>query len=170
MPRSPPMTVKVDSLLEQAVQAGLLHDDIIAARTSLPANKQDSPKEVVTELVRRGKLTRFQATHILKGRVKALVLGNYIVLEPIGQGGMGMVFRARHTLMDRTAAVKLLPATLSKNPDDVKRFLREMKAAAKLEHPNIVQHYDAACANGRYFLAMECVAGHTLDKVVKERR
>ena len=71
--------------------------------------------------------------------------------------------------MDRTAAVKLLPTTLNKNPADVKRFLREMKAAAQLEHPNIVQTYDAGCANGRYFLAMECVEGKTLDRTVKER-
>jgi len=149
------MTVTVDSLLDQAMQAGLLHDDLRAARAALPADQRESPNAVVAELVRRGKLTNFQAKHVLKGKMKALVLGSYIIQEPIGQGGMGMVLRARHTLMDRTVAVKLLPSTMRKNPADGKRFLREMKAAAQLEHPNIVQAYDAACINNRYFLAME---------------
>ncbi|MFL5340090.1 MAG: protein kinase domain-containing protein [Gemmataceae bacterium] len=163
------MTVKVETLLDQAVQAGLLPDDVRAAQSALSSGQRESIDAIVGELVRRGKLTRFQGKHILKGKMKALILGSYVVQEPIGQGGMGMVFRARHTLMGRTAAVKLLPTTMSKNPDDVRRFLREMKAAAQLEHPNIVQAYDAACANGRYFLAMECVDGKVLDKIVKER-
>src|SRR5262249_15882388 len=114
-------------------------------------------------------LTRFQANNIAQGKAKGLVLGSYILEEPLGQGGMGAVFRARHTLMERVAAVKLLPTTLNKDPETVQRFLREVKAAAKLVHPNIVQAYDAGSANGRYFLAMECVEGKTLDKIVKER-
>lgn len=163
------MPVKVDALLDQAVKAGLLHDDLSVARDALPLDKRDSPEDVLTELVRRGKLTSFQAKHILKGKAKALVLGSYILQEPLGQGGMGMVFRARHSLMERTAAIKLLPPSLDKNPENVQRFLREVKAAAKLEHPNIVQAYDAGSANGRYFLAMECVEGKTLDRLVKDR-
>jgi serine/threonine protein kinase len=164
------MSVKVDTLLEQAVQAGLLTtDDVNGARAPLSKEKQDSTQDVLAELVRRGKVTRFQASQILKGKIKALVLGSYILLEPLGHGGMGVVFRARHTLMERTAAIKLLPPTLNKNPENVKRFLREVKAAAQLEHPNIVQAYDAGTANGRYFLAMECVQGITLDRVIKQR-
>jgi hypothetical protein len=124
---------------------------------------------VLAELIRRGKLTKFQASHILKGKAKALLLGGYILQDLLGQGGMGLVFRARHTMMERTAAVKLLPATLKGNTENVQRFLREVKAAAQLEHPNIVQAYDAGTANGRYFLAMEYVQGVTLDKLVKER-
>ena len=163
------MTTKVDTLLESAVQAGLSQDVVNAARAALPPDKHDSPEALMDELVRRGKLSRFQANHILKGKLKALLLGSYILQEPIGQGGMGVVYSARHLLMDRRAAIKILPPELSKNPQDVKRFLREMKAAAKLEHPNIVQAYDAACANGRYFLAMEYANGYTLDQVVKRR-
>jgi tRNA A-37 threonylcarbamoyl transferase component Bud32 len=163
------MAIKVDVLLEQAVQAGLLHNDLRAARAALPADKRDSPPDVLAELVRRGKLTKFQASYILKGKARALLLGGYILQDLLGQGGMGMVFRARHTMMERTAAVKLLPATLKENTENLQRFLREVKAAAQLEHPNIVQAYDAGTANGRYFLAMEHVQGVTLDKLVKER-
>src|SRR6516165_10081141 len=163
------MATKADALLEQAVQVGLLHDDVKTARAGLPPDKRDSTTAVLAELVRRSKLTKFQAEAILKGKAKGLLLGNYILLDRLGQGGMGIVYRARHTMMDRTAAVKLLPATLKENTESVQRFLREVKAAAQLEHPNIVQAYDAGSVNGRYFLAMEYVEGVTLDTLVKER-
>jgi tRNA A-37 threonylcarbamoyl transferase component Bud32 len=163
------MSTKVDALLEQAVQLGLLQCDLKTARDALPVDKRDSAAEVLAELVRCGKLTKFQATHILKGKGAALLLGGYIIQDLLGQGGMGMVFRARHTMMERTAALKLLPATLKENTESVQRFLREVKAAAQLEHPNIVQAYDAGSAKGRYFLAMEYVQGMTLEALVKER-
>src|SRR5262245_13717871 len=163
------MATTVDALLEQAVQVGLLHDDVRTARAGLPADKRGSTPAVLTELVRHGKLTKFQAEAILKGKAKSLLLGNYILQDLLGQGGMGIVYRARHTMMDRTAAVKLLPATVKGNTQSVQRFLREVKAAAQLEHPSIVQAYDAGSLNGRYFLAMEYVPGVTLDKLIKQR-
>src|SRR5262245_1584035 len=163
------MATKVDSLLEQAVQVGLLHDDVRTARDGLPADKRDSTPDVLAELVRRGKLTKFQANAILNGKSKFLLLGNYILQDLLGQGGMGVVYRARHTMMERTAAVKLLPATLKENSENVRRFLREVKAAAQLEHLSIVKAYDAGSGNGRYFWAMEYVQGMTLDKLVQQR-
>ncbi|HLW67982.1 MAG TPA: serine/threonine-protein kinase [Gemmataceae bacterium] len=164
------MAVKTESPLDSVVELGLLSaEDLQSAQQSLPAEKRYSKQDLCNELVRRGKLTRFQANNISQGKAKGLVLGSYILEDPLGQGGMGAVFRARHQLMERVAAVKLLPVTLNKDPETVQRFLREVKAAAKLVHPNIVQAYDAGSANGRYFLAMECVDGKTLDKIVKER-
>jgi WD40 repeat protein len=164
------MAVKTASPLESVVQLGLLTtEELHAAEAALPEEKRQAVQEICNELVRRGKLTRFQANNIAQGKAKGLVLGSYILEEPLGQGGMGAVFRARHTLMERVAAVKLLPTTLNKDPETVQRFIREVKAAAKLVHSNIVQAYDAGSANGRYFLAMECVDGKTLDKIVKER-
>jgi WD40 repeat protein len=164
------MSLKTVSQLESIVQLGLLTaEELHAAEAALPEAKRQVSQEICNELVRRGKLTRFQAKNIAEGKAKGLVLGSYILEEPLGQGGMGAVFRARHTLMERVAAIKLLPTTLNKDPETVQRFIREVKAAAKLVHPNIVQAYDAGSANGRYFLAMECVDGKTLDKIVKER-
>jgi WD40 repeat protein len=164
------MSLKTVSPLESIVQLGLLTaEELHAAEAALPEAKRQVSQEICNELVRRGKLTRFQAKNIVEGKAKGLVLGSYILEEPLGQGGMGAVFRARHTLMERVAAVKLLPTTLNKDAETVQRFTREVKAAAKLVHANIVQAYDAGSANGRYFLAMECVEGKTLDKIVKER-
>ena len=71
------------------------------------------------------------------------MLGDYILLDKIGAGGMGQVFKAEHRRMKRLVAIKLLPAAMTKDEAAVKRFQREVEAAAKLSHPNIVQAYDA---------------------------
>lgn len=96
-------------------------------------------------------------------------LGNYTLLEKIGAGGMGQVFKAKHNRMDRIVAVKLLPAEVSEDPRAIDRFEREMKAAAKLSHPNIVAAYDAGKGpTGIHFLVMEYVEGIDLSKLSKE--
>ena len=103
------------------------------------------------ELVKQKKLTKFQAEQIYAGKGKALTLGNYAILDKLGQGGMGMVLKARHRRMDRLVALKVMSPAALKSPDAVKRFYREVQAAAKLEHPNIVTAYDADEANGTHF-------------------
>lgn len=130
-----------------------------------------SPKdaeELALELVRKKKLTKFQAEEVSKGKGKALVLGNYVLMEKIGAGGMGQVFKARHRRMDRLVAVKLLPAAMTKDASAIARFEREVKAAAKLRHPNIIAADDADQANGVHFLVMELVDGADLSALVKK--
>jgi len=93
-------------------------------------------------------------------------LGGFEIIERIGQGGMGAVFKARQVSMDRLVALKILPRRLAQNEDFVQRFLREARSAAKLRHPNIVQAYDVGFADGYYFFAMEFVDGETLSQIV----
>jgi len=93
-------------------------------------------------------------------------LGGFEIVERIGQGGMGAVFKARQVSMDRLVALKILPRTLAQNEDFVQRFLREARSAARLRHPNIVQAYDVGFADGYYFFAMEFVDGETLSQIV----
>ena len=94
----------------------------------------------------------------------------YDVTRRIGSGGMGIVFAARHRRMDRLVALKVLrPALLSRSAA-VERFRLESQAAAKLTHPNIVTAYDADQAGDLHFLAMEYVAGSSLDEVLKQSR
>src|SRR5262245_16786720 len=83
------------------------------------------------------------------------MLGRYRLLKPLGQGGMGAVFLAHDTTLDRRVAVKVLPPHTVNDPDAVKRFQREAKALAKLGHPGIVQAFDSDSAGDRYFLVME---------------
>jgi len=89
-------------------------------------------------------------------------------MEKIGSGGMGQVFRARHQRMDRMVALKLLPASMAKDTEAISRFEREVRAAAKITHPNIVAAHDADFADGVHFLVMELVEGSDLSALVKQ--
>src|SRR5690606_7068399 len=120
------------------------------------------------ELVRKKKLTKFQAEEVSRGNGKSLILGNYVLMERIGAGGMGQVFKAEHRRMHRIVAVKVLPASTMKDPATIARFEREVTAAAKISHPNIVAAHDADCANGVHFLVMELVEGSDLSASVKK--
>lgn len=92
----------------------------------------------------------------------------YRIVELIGRGGMGSVYRAEHRLMNRNVAIKLVKAQLVKRPLAVDRFHREVQAAAKLSHPNIVAAYDAEQAGGVHFLVMEFVNGTDLATIVQQ--
>lgn len=93
----------------------------------------------------------------------------YRIVELIGRGGMGNVYRAEHRLMNRPVAIKLINSQLIRQPNAVERFRREVQAAAKLTHPNIVTAYDAEQAGDVHFLVMEFVEGTDLASVVKQR-
>jgi hypothetical protein len=95
-----------------------------------------------------------------------LLAGRYQLLEPIGQGGMGTVYRARDVTLNRPVAVKVLPAGKLADPDAVARFRREATALARLSHPNIVQAHDSGADGERHFLVMELVEGRSLAAVL----
>src|SRR5262249_1216191 len=120
-------------------------------------------------LVKQNKITRYQAELLARGSKDGLVLGNYVILEKIGQGGMGSVFKARHRRMNRLVALKVLPQSLSSIPEAILRFQREVEAAARLQHPNIAAAFDADEAAGVHFLVMEHVDGPNLANYVKQR-
>lgn len=121
------------------------------------------------ELVRRAVLTPYQAERILAGDAAALVVGRYIILDQLGGGGMGQVFKARDTVMDRVVALKLVRPDRLANETAVLRFQQEVRAAARLSHPNIVRAYDAGCADGRHFLVTELVTGYDLGRDLAHR-
>src|SRR6195256_506138 len=91
-------------------------------------------------------------------------LGPYEILAPLGAGGMGEVYRARDTRLERKVAIKILPSHLSENPILRQRFEREAKAISSLNHPHICVLYDIGNQDGIQFLVMECVEGETLAK------
>src|SRR6202040_2299444 len=84
----------------------------------------------------------------------------------LGVGGMGEVYLARDTRLERTVAIKILPARLSSNPDSHQRFEQEAKSISGLQHPNICVVHDIGSQDGIDFMVMEYVAGHTLDKLI----
>lgn len=95
-------------------------------------------------------------------------LGQYELLEELGRGGMGVVFRARHTRLEKIVALKILHGSRLENSEMVERFQYEMKAVGKLDHPSIVHATDAGQVDGTYYLAMEFVPGANLSRIVRE--
>ncbi len=161
------MAVPLEKFVQQLEDSGVIAGETL--KDFLPPKASPtSAEELALELVRKKKLTKFQAEEVSKGKGKSLVLGNYVLMEKIGAGGMGQVFKARHLRMDRLVAVKVLPSALTKDKDAIARFEREVKAAAKISHPNIVAAHDADCANGVHFLVMELVDGSDLSALVKK--
>jgi len=90
----------------------------------------------------------------------------YALLEEIGRGGMGIVYKAQDNILERVVAYKVLPANLKEHPQALKNFLREAKSAARLNHPNIVTVYDAGEESGTYYIAMEFVEGETIKQIL----
>ncbi len=95
-------------------------------------------------------------------------LGPYEVSGLLGRGGMGEVYRAHDTRLDRTVAVKVLPPESMRNAERVQRFEQEAKAASARNHPNILTIYDFGATDGMYYIAMEFVEGHTLHQLIDE--
>jgi serine/threonine-protein kinase len=124
---------------------------------------------LVDDLVRRGWLTAFQAERVLQNEAGHLQIGQYLLLDILGEGGMGRVYKALHRRLNRLVALKTIrEECLSKDPDATSRFEREARAAAALQHPNIVTLYDFDAINGVQFLAMEFIQGPELGRVVKK--
>ncbi len=97
------------------------------------------------------------------------ILGNYEIIEKIGSGGMGAVYKARQLSMDRMVAMKILPKDLAKNKDFVQRFLREAQVAGKCSHPNLIHVHEVGYSDGYYFYSMELVDGPTLEEIIEEK-
>ncbi|MCI0682014.1 MAG: protein kinase [Gemmataceae bacterium] len=133
------------------------------AKEALPVDV----RALARALVQRGWLTPFHVNEVFLGRGAKLLLGSYVLLEMLGEGGMGAVYKARNWKLGQTVALKLVRKERLANPAAVKRFYREIRAAAKLEHPNIVRAFDAGEANGTHFFVMEFVSGQDLNKLVK---
>jgi serine/threonine protein kinase len=119
-------------------------------------------------LVEAGLLTSYQTDMVLSGRHEKLKIGNYDVLEKLGTGGTGTVFKARHRKMKRVVALKVLARNLCKDKSFVQRFQREVETISQLNHPNIVMAYDADEAKVGHYLVMEFVAGQDLATVVQK--
>jgi tRNA A-37 threonylcarbamoyl transferase component Bud32 len=161
------MSVPLEEFVKQLEESGVLASDTI--HDLVPAkNPPQDADELAATLVAKKKLTKYQAELIIQGKGRALVLGNYTILEEIGAGGMGQVFKAEHRRMHRIVAVKVLARSRTKDAASAARFEREVTVAAKLNHPNIVTAYDADHVRGFHLLVMEYVDGSDLWAMAKK--
>jgi len=120
---------------------------------------------VAAVLVEQGKLTPFQSREILRGQIR-FRLGQYTVIDEVGKGGMGQVFRAEHALMGRHVAVKVLPRSKA-TPESEAAFRREMRILGRLDHENLVRAFDAGYDAKVYYLVTELVPGMDLRRLVR---
>jgi serine/threonine protein kinase len=93
-------------------------------------------------------------------------ISHYEILDKLGEGGMGVVFKARDTRLDRFVAIKVLPPEKVNDPERRRRFTQEAKAASALNHPNIITIHDIDETDGVHYISMEFVAGKTLNALI----
>jgi eukaryotic-like serine/threonine-protein kinase len=138
---------------------------------SLLAHHSDSAsfieKPAFADVVTANNTRSGEAAAAPRRDLKGVSVGHYRILEEIGSGGMGQVFRALDTRLHRTVAIKVLPSTHVADPDRKRRFLHEARAASKLNHPNIVTLHDMASDGELDYLVMEYVAGKTLKELIR---
>lgn len=165
------MPLTVNQFLKYLINSRLMTDEEVHEFfSSLPEDHRPQDGEAFAKsLVQHKKLTVFQATAIYRGKPYGLVLGDYVILDRIGSGAMGQVFKAMHHRMERIVALKVISTGTMKSADAIQRFQREVKAAAKLSHPNIVTAYDAREDGNVHYLVMEYVDGYDLARLVREK-
>ncbi len=157
-------TITADTFRELLFASGLLDELTKAKVSNLGLDMQ--PQAFAKLLIQKGIITAYQGDQLLRGRHKGFFIGSYKILKIIGVGGMGKVYLAQHTSLNRQVAIKVLPAKAAKDRLAVERFFREGQATAALNHPNIVSLYDFNEGAGIYFLVMEYVEGVNLQSFI----
>src|ERR1051326_3230257 len=155
------------SFLDSLRESGLLTAEQLEEATRL-VPESNRGRLVARALVSKGLLTRFQAEQVLAGRTSGFSLGQYRILDLLGEGGMGRVFKAQHVTMNRVVALKVLTPSLLKTARAQDLFMREVRLAAPLVHQNIVTAFAANQINGRCYLVLEYVDGPNLDQLVRD--
>ena len=146
---------------------------LTACWDAIPAAKRDDPEHIDRRLARqavhRRGLTLWQAQQLLAGRTAGFKVDRYVLLDLIGQGGMGRVYLAQDTRLNRRVALKILSPERMNNPRAIARFQREARVGAQLQHENLVRIYDFGESNGRFFLVMEYIEGKTIGSLISEQ-
>jgi serine/threonine-protein kinase len=157
------------SLVSQLREFGLWPESEPLQANVLQLSRQASDgRQLAREMIQRDLLTPYQANQLLTGKGRSLVLGPYRIVERLGEGGVGQVFKARHQVMRRLVALKIIRPEHVSNPESVGRFFREVQSIARLSHPNIVRIYDAEQDGSTYYYVMQFAHGTDLSRLVKK--
>ncbi len=156
-----------EAFLNQLRESKLLSDSAVAALAASAAYPDGAA--LAESLLTTGVFTAFQVEAIVEGRFGDLRIGGYEVLECVGTGGMGTVYKACHRRMKRIVAIKVLQPNLGADVSFFKRFQREVVTAARLNHPHVVMAHDAGEADGAHFLVMEYINGCDLETIVRRQ-
>jgi serine/threonine-protein kinase len=157
-----------DKLIEELRTHRLLSNSQLTELEALPNLPPDS-RDLAKEIVKREWLTAYQVNLVYRGKGRDLLLDPYILIDKLGEGGMGEVYKARHQRLERIVALKVIKVSKLASKDAVHRFQREARAAAQLSHPNIVTLYEDGQEGDRHWFAMEFVRGVDLSRWVREK-
>ena len=154
-----------------SLQSGLLDvQSLTACWDGIPPDKREAVEHLDRRLARQAvklnQLTLWQAQQLLAGRTSGFRVDRYLLLDLIGHGGMGRVYLARDTRLNRLVALKILAPERMNNPRAIARFQREARVGAQLQHENLVRIYDFGESSGRYFLVMEYIEGKTVGGLI----
>lgn len=164
-----PLLRGTDAFLEELRLLDLLSPEE-AERFAVSSTVCESTATCAERLIAAGVLTAYQSEQVLAGKGRRLRIGPYVLRQPLGDGGMGRVFKAEHRLMKRVVALKLMGRVRRDRHDEamLSRFHREVEAAGRLRHPRIVTAYDAGVSRGWLYLAMEYLDGIDLQRFVAD--
>ena len=163
---------KASRFWQAGVQSGLIDADSLGACWDAIPEEKRAPDQVDRRLARQavqaGLLTLWQAQQLLAGRSTGFKIDRYVLLDMIGQGGMGRVYLAKDSRLNRRVALKILSPERVNNPRAIQRFQREARVGAQLQHENLVRIYDEGEANGKCYLVMEFIEGKNLGALIAE--
>lgn len=167
-------SLNVDNFLDLVRRSRLVEQDVVDRTFARiceqdPERSQSDTRFVAQELVNAGVLTRWQSEKLLEGRHKGFFLKKYKLLSHLGSGGMSRVYLAEHVLMHRRVAIKVLPKERVRDTSYLARFHREARAAAALDHLNIVRAYDVDNEDDIHFFVMEYIDGEDFQAIVRQR-
>ena len=170
-PGASPRSLAWSDFLSNLERSGILSETgLREVRDDLVQDTQlQDPSALARRLIEQGRLTEFQANHLLAGKSKNLVFGRYVLLDRLGIGAMGRVFKARHRLMDRLVALKVVLPVSAASQHSISRFFREMKIVGVLDHPNVVRAFDADQHEDSPYIVMEYLEGEDLERVLRRR-
>jgi eukaryotic-like serine/threonine-protein kinase len=163
-----PAPVNIDDFLQLVRRSGLVGESRLSATldTLPPEFRGDDPARLAAGLVDQGVLTAFQTEQLLLGKCRGFEIGQYRILERLGSGGMALVYLCEDPNLQCRVAVKVLPNARAQDLEFLKRFHREAKVAAALDHANIVRTFDIDHDGKVNFLVMEYIDGALLHDIV----
>ncbi len=165
---------KASRFWQATVLSGLMDaQGLTACWNTIPPAKREDPQHIDRRLARQAvqarALTLWQAQQLMAGRTSGFKVDRYVLLDLIGQGGMGRVYLAEDTRLNRQVALKILSPERINNPRAIARFQREARVGAQLQHENLVRIYDFGESSGRYYLVMEFIEGKTIGTMISDQ-